>query len=313
MLRTNFDVAFDITRASHVVLTVSDLERSRAFYTEVCGLAVSADENRALYLRGTSETAHHSVVLYESRDSPACVALGFRVFKDENLDPLRRFLDRQGLSTSETQRPYQSRTLQATDRLGVRYEFCATMAREPRLIDRYDLHRGGRARYLAHHQIRTPEVLATTTLWTEGGFRISEWIDLGEEGFHPRAVFLQRKGDPIDLAVFDGPTPGYHHVAFVSDRTSMLHACDVAQALGFPRLVEYGPGRHGPSYGLFLYLRDPDGHRIELFDTNYPMIDSEEEALRWGPNDLNLTWHPEQPASWSSQVSQFADTGSLPT
>ena len=34
-------------------------------------------------------------------------------------------------------------------------------------------------------------------------------------------------------------------------------------------LIERGPGRHGVSNAFFVYLRDPDGHRIELYACDY--------------------------------------------
>jgi len=52
---TNLDTPFNITRTSHVVLTVKDLEQSRLFYTEVVGLVVTEESNGTLYLRGVEE------------------------------------------------------------------------------------------------------------------------------------------------------------------------------------------------------------------------------------------------------------------
>ena len=43
---------FNVTRSSHVVLTVRDLAASRTFYEEVIGLVVTAAEDDVLYLRG---------------------------------------------------------------------------------------------------------------------------------------------------------------------------------------------------------------------------------------------------------------------
>src|SRR5262245_20767175 len=50
---------FNITRASHVVLTVRDLAASRRFYTEVIGLVVSGGDDETIYLRGLEEACHH--------------------------------------------------------------------------------------------------------------------------------------------------------------------------------------------------------------------------------------------------------------
>src|SRR5260370_26648221 len=44
----------------------------------------------------------------------------------------------------------------------------------------------------------------------------------------------------------------------------MLRACDTAGVLGRPDCVEYGPGRHALGHSYYVYLLDPDGHRVEL-------------------------------------------------
>ena len=54
---------FNITRASHAVLTVRDLAASRNFYVELLGFIVSDEDRDTLYLRGVAEACHHSLVL----------------------------------------------------------------------------------------------------------------------------------------------------------------------------------------------------------------------------------------------------------
>ena len=51
-------------------------------------------------------------------------------------------------------------------------------------------------------------------------------------------------------------------------------------------LQRTGPDRHGISNTLFLYLRDPDQHRIELFTTHDPFIDLEEQPICWNVSNL---------------------------
>src|SRR5262249_42467641 len=79
--RTNYDVPFDITRSSHVVLTVKDLEASRLFYTEVIGLVVTEQERDTLYLRGVEEACHHSLVLRRTSSEPMALRIGMRVLR----------------------------------------------------------------------------------------------------------------------------------------------------------------------------------------------------------------------------------------
>src|SRR5258705_13773025 len=70
-----FNPPFNIVRASHVELGVSDLARSRAFYVDCLGYIVSDEDKDALYLRAVEERNHHSVVLRKSNDIVA-LALG---------------------------------------------------------------------------------------------------------------------------------------------------------------------------------------------------------------------------------------------
>ena len=70
--QTNFNPPFDVTRASHLVFTVRDLAASKAFYTEVIGLKVSAEDASTLWLHGVEERCHHSLTLKKTLGEPAC-------------------------------------------------------------------------------------------------------------------------------------------------------------------------------------------------------------------------------------------------
>jgi catechol 2,3-dioxygenase len=69
---------FKISRMSHVRLSVRDLDASCAFYTELAGLVVSKVEGGVAYLRGVEEVCHHSLVLRQSSEPPACDSIGLR-------------------------------------------------------------------------------------------------------------------------------------------------------------------------------------------------------------------------------------------
>ena len=75
--------------------------------------------------------------------------------------------------------------------------------------------------------------------------------------------------------------------------------------------MERGPGRHGISNAFFLYIRDPDGHRIELFTSDYLTVDPDLEPLRWSltdPQRQTLWGHP-APKSWFEEGSEFLGAG----
>ena len=67
----------DIVRSAYVDLVVTDLDRARAFWVDLIGFYVEAEEPDALYLRGYEEFVHHSVVLRVG-SMPACARMGFR-------------------------------------------------------------------------------------------------------------------------------------------------------------------------------------------------------------------------------------------
>ena len=64
--------------------------------------------------------------------------------------------------------------------------------------------------------------------------------------------------------------------------------------------IERGPGRHGITNAYFLYLRDPDGHRIELYTSDYLSVDPDFEPIRWQLHDprRQALWGGNAPKSW---------------
>jgi catechol 2,3-dioxygenase len=138
------------------------------------------------------------------------------------------------------------------------------------------------------------------------GFRLSEYIAPASGDL--LGVFLQRKGNPHDIVFFKETGPRLHHVAFTAPEAhNILHACDVAGTLGFGKGVERGPGRHGPGHALYVYFRDPDGHRVELFNTHYQAMDLEVEPVRWDPADAHkmTPWGLPAQSKWFTQATPF--------
>src|SRR5215467_14907774 len=88
---------FNIIRASHAVLDVTDLKLSRDFYETTVGLHVEDADNNAVYLRGAEERQHHSLVLRKAA-VPACNRLGFKVGNEKDLDKAAAFLSENGLA-----------------------------------------------------------------------------------------------------------------------------------------------------------------------------------------------------------------------
>jgi catechol 2,3-dioxygenase len=297
---------FNTTRASHVVLKVRDLGASRDFYTNIIGLAVSDEDLETVFLRGMEESCHHSLVLKATKDEPCVERLGMRVLTEVDLDALHDFFKRADLPAEFVDEPFQGRTVRTRDKAGTPVDFCASMETKPRLLFEFDRYSGGGALRLDHYQIHTPDVMAACRFYMSFGFRLSEYIVTSDGSV--MGVFLQRKGNPHDIVFFDGPGPRLHHFAYTCGETqNLMHACDVAGQLGFGTNIERGPGRHGPAFALFVYLRDPDGHRVELFTAHYQTIDIDDEPVRWDMSGerFKKIWGLPPPRKWIEEASPF--------
>ena len=68
--------------------------------------------------------------------------------------------------------------------------------------------------------------------------------------------------------------------------------------------MERVPGRHGISNAFFLYLRDPEGNRIELYTGDYISADPDWVPIRWKLNDpqRQTFWGAPTPATWFNEA-----------
>src|SRR6476660_8529749 len=101
-----FDPPFNIIRSSHAVLDVTDLNASREFYQNSVGLHVEDRDDKAVYLRGSEEHQHHSLVLRKAKTA-ACSRLGFKVGNDGDLDKAAAFFSGNGITYAFTDQPFQ--------------------------------------------------------------------------------------------------------------------------------------------------------------------------------------------------------------
>jgi catechol 2,3-dioxygenase len=307
-----FHPAFNTTRASHIVLQVADLGASRAFYCDAMGLIESDKDLDTLYLRGLEESAHHSVVLKQTEQQPKCERVGFRVLREEDLDQAKFSLDRLGIRSDWVDVPFQNRTLHFTDPVGTPIELCASMTFVPRMMQHYDCYRSGGPQRLDHYQVVAYDVQKAYGFYNQLGFRLTEYVVSNEQLW---GVWLQRKGNTHDLVFTNGQGPRLHHFAFtIRDAHDVIHLLDVAGSLGFGGCVERGPGRHAMGGGaLFLYLRDPDGHRVEFFNTHYQAIDVE-PPLRFDLSDPKRTdlWGMPAVERWFYEASEFVGCSTHP-
>jgi 3,4-dihydroxyphenylacetate 2,3-dioxygenase len=277
----------DIVRSAYVDLVVTDLARARTWWADLIGFHVEHAEPGALYLRGYEEFVHHSVVLREG-PAAACERIGFRVRTADDLDRAERFYADRGCPVRRVPAgttPGLGEAVRTVDPLGFPIELVHHMDRVEPLVQRYDLRHGASINRLDHVNIATPNVPVAHQLYSDLGFGLSETIEDLQTGTL-YAAWMFRKQTVHDMAFTLGRGPMLHHVAFaVPESRDVLSLCDQLGARDMARHVERGPGRHGVSNAFYLYLRDDDGHRIEIYTTDYFTGDPDHEPIRWDVHD----------------------------
>jgi catechol 2,3-dioxygenase len=298
---------YNVIRCARAVLLVKDLEASRKFYVDALGFIETESDENHIYLRGLEEHNHHSLVLKKA-DKAAVEVLGYKVSSEADLDSLANMFEKEGYPVKWVEKGKQyalGRALRVNDLSGLPLEFFAEMDTVERLLQRYDLYKGSRMQRIDHFNCAVTDVAEAYTFYKEKlGFACSEYTDTPEGNIW--AAWLHRKQNVHDVAFMNGKGPRLHHIGFwLPDQLSLIHTCDVLASMGYGEAIERGPGRHGLSNAFFLYLRDPDGHRIELYSGDYLTSDPDFEPIRWDINDpmRQTFWGHEAPDKWFNEAS----------
>jgi catechol 2,3-dioxygenase len=305
---TNPHPPFRFLRASHASFTSRDLAKSREFYTEVLGLVVSDEDKDTLYLRGLEERAHHSLVIKRTAGEPACLRVGMRVHDEDELERAKHTFEQHGLPCRWADEPFQDRTLHTVDVVGTPLEIVASMTRQPRRDMQVQTHKGAASRRFDHHQITVPDVHRAAVFYASLGFRIADYMTVGE---HPVGVFLHVKNTPYDVVFLERDGPAFHHYGYiVPDVQAMLRACDTMGELGWGDNVEFGPGKHSVGHSYYVYLLDPDGHRVELLLSPIVYMDRDDPPAFFDVTTVKspqVAWGLPPRASWFAHRSRFLD------
>jgi catechol 2,3-dioxygenase len=278
-----------ILRLGHVDVTVTDLDLTEAYYTEVMGMQVTARDEDSVYLKCWDEEDHHSLRL---RYAPrvGMDLMSFKVHHEDDLADLEAKVARFGF-------PVQRISRGETLGQGESVRFSTPSGHVMELV--HDVEKVGTSRprsgpgtggsepgtrdriappRLDHMLVTAEEVGEATRFYMDVlGFRITEQL-LDGNG-HQLGTWLERSHSPHDLAIVHGPNGGLHHFAFWLDDWD--HVRDAADILAYNGIqLDVGPTRHGITRGSTIYFFDPLGTRNEVFTGGY----------RPDPDFPTLTW-----------------------
>lgn len=297
---------FNIIRLSHAVFGVTDMAASRAFYVDTLGLQVTDEDENHVFLRAMEERGHHSLVLVKSPESNVR-SLAFKLYDEAELDKAAVWFAAQGHATSWVDRPYQGRTLRTHDCFGMPIELYFRMDRLAPVHQKYALYKGVKPLRIDHFNCFASDVDKAVAFYNSIGFRVTEYTE-DEESGKLWAAWTHRKGGVHDIAFTNGTGPRLHHTAFwVPTPLNIIDLCDLMATTGYLTNIERGPGRHGISNAFFLYILDPDGHRIEIYCSDYQTVDPDLEPIKWDLKDpqRQTLWGAPAPRSWFENGSVF--------
>ena len=300
----------DILRCAYMEIVVTDLAKSREFYVDVLGLVVTYEDDNAIYLRTLEEFIHHNLVLRKGPEA-AVAAFSYRVRSPEDVDLAEAYYKELGCRTERNKDGFVrgiGDSLRVEDPLGFPYEFFYEVEHVDRLAWNYELYGAGALVRLDHFNQVTPDVPRGRKYFEDLGFRVTE--DIKDSDDVTYAAWVARKPTVHDTALTGGDGPRMHHIAFAThEKHNILYICDKMGALRISDRIERGPGRHGVSNAFYLYVLDPDGHRIEIYTQDYYTGDPDNPTVTWDVHDNQRRdwWGNPVVPSWYTNASRVLD------
>ena len=323
----------DLAHIGHAELLTPFAADSERFFVELFGMEVEGREGSSVYLRGWGDYQRYSLKLTES-ELP-----GLGPHRDPRLEPggaasgAWRRSRRPGsgsagsTATTATGRPTGSpiRTATAFELYyeSDRYEPPPELRPALKNVPQRNPGRGAAVKRLDHINVLAQDVAANRRFAQEElGFRLYEQIVLndGTESGAWMSLTIAAH-ELIYVADNAGARGRLHHFAFFVDtREEVLRAADLMLDSDVP--IEAAPSKHAIAQGMFLYVYEPGGNRVEvttgthfIYDPEYePVVWTEAERARgqaWGVRTIE-TFHTYGTPDLSGRRERTADPADQP-
>lgn len=287
----------DVAHLATVELLSPVRARSVTFFTRLLGMYVVREDEDATYLRGYEDPYAYSLKITDA-PGPGGGVSGFRACSAAALARRVRALERAGLGDGWREdefghgRAYHFHSPDGHPmKLFFEVEYAAVAEKDRTTLRNRPSRRPGQGvpvRRLDHVNLLCSDVTANRAALCEHlGFRLSENVVLDEGG--ELAAWLRVSNLVHDIAFMKdaaGAKGRLHHVAFWYGIPQ--HLMDVAElCIQEGIAIEAGPGKHGISQALFLYVIEPGGNRVELFgDAGYLIFDPTWRPVTWTQSEI---------------------------
>jgi catechol 2,3-dioxygenase len=303
--------AGDLAHIGHAELLTPFPEASLRFFVELFGMEIEARAESSVYLRGWGDYQRYSLKLTES-ELPGLGHMAIRASSQVALERRVQALERTGLGIGWIDGDHgHGPAYRFRDPDGHAMELYYEAERytppehlRPALknVPQRNPGRGAAVKRLDHVNVLARDVAANRVFAQQHlGFRLYEQIVL-DDGTETGAwmSLTIAAHELIYVADHAGLTGRLHHLAFFVDtREEVLRAADLFLDAEVP--IEAAPSKHAVAQGMFLYVYEPGGNRVEvttgthfIYDPDYPpVVWTEAERSRgqaWGVRTVE-TFH----------------------
>jgi len=281
-----------IAQLAHVELLTPRLEDSVWFFHDVLGLEESARVGGSVYLRAYEDFYHHTLKLTEA-PGPGLGHVAWRAASEEALQAVVGRLSAAGAGRgwSDGDRghgpAFRFRTPDGHPMEVLwEVEYYAPPPEQRSLLRNRPQKRplrGVPVRRLDHVNLMARSVGGMREFFEQTlAFRLRE-RKLGEGGAEVGA-WLSVSPMVHEIAIMrdaTGVAGRFHHLTYwYGYPQHLIDLADICAEQGIR--IEAGPGKHGTTQGMFLYVFEPGGTRVELFgDSGYLIFDPEWKTVVW--------------------------------
>ena len=284
----------DLAHIAHAELLTPFPDESLRFFTDLFGMEIEHREGQSVFLRGWGEYQPYGLKLTEAK-LPGLGHIAVRAWSPEALQRRVQGIEAVGLGDGWSDGDHgHGAAYQFRDPDGHRFELFYEQDRyvppehlRPRLrnVPQRHVDRGAAVKRIDHINVLAADVAANRRFASEQlGFRLYEQVilDSGEESgaWMSLTIAAHELIYVADHAGRSAPPARLHHFAwFVDTREELLRAADLFLDADVP--IEMAPSKHAVAQGMFLYVYEPGGNRVEVTTGTHFIYDPAYEPVAW--------------------------------
>jgi len=281
----------EVAHIGHAELLTPFAEQSLGFFVDQFGMEVEHQDEHSVYLRGWGDYQRYSLKLTEA-ELPGMGHMAFRAWSQEALERRAVAIERTGLGIGWIDGDFgHGPAYQFTDPDGhpmelyyetERYEPPAELRPALKNVPQRFTGRGAAVKRLDHVNLLAADVAANRRFASDQlGFRLYEQI-INDDGTETGAwmSLTIAAHELIYVADHAGASGRLHHFAFFVDtREELLRAADLLLDANVP--IEAAPSKHAVAQGMFLYVYEPGGNRVEVTTGTHFIYDPDYQPVVW--------------------------------